>query len=67
MNVPEDRRWVVDRRVLGYLHTRPDRDVTPRELAARCNITLEEARLALERLNRRYPSRLAERPDIGRV
>lgn len=49
MNVLEDRRWVVDRRVLGYMEARPGRDVTPRELAARCNITVEEARQALER------------------
>jgi len=57
--VPEDRRWVVDRRVLGYLYARPGRDVPPRELAERCNITLEEARQALERLR---GARRATRP-----
>ena len=62
MNITEDRRYVVDRRVLGYMDARLYRDVTPRELAARCNITLEEAQAALERVNRGYPRRLAERP-----
>lgn len=51
MNVTEDRRYVVDRRVLGYLATLPyGREPSARQLAERCNITVLEAAAALERL-----------------
>jgi hypothetical protein len=52
--IREDRDYVVDRRIAGYLEGRHTTHVvTAGELAKRCNVTLAEAATGLARLGYR--------------